>query len=125
MEEVGGNIEGDEEAGNALEEREIRGRAEEQSRARAAEDGRRVNAICDPRRLTDAEVEEHDGSNHCLYRHCCAVCGKAMDHQSDAMEARGLSEHSFYYCFLGDEVECKLTALVGKERKTVCDMATT
>ena len=39
MEEADGNIKGDEEAGNALEEREIKGRAEEQSRARAAVDG--------------------------------------------------------------------------------------
>ena len=128
MEETGGDTDSEEEAEDALEEGEIRGWAEEPSRARAAEDGRRVKAIGDPRRPTEAEVEEHERGNHCPYRNWCGVCvrarGKDMDHRADAMEARGLSEYSFDYCFLGDEFGCKLTTLVGKERKTGCVMAT-
>ena len=43
-----------------------------------------------------------------------------MDHRADAGKERGLSEYSFDYCFPGDEFGYKLTALIGRERKTGC-----
>ena len=117
-----------EEMDDSLEEGEIRAWAEEPCRTNAAEDGRKVKEIGDPRRPTFAEIEEHERSNHCPYRNWCGVCvrarGKDMDHRADAMEERGLSEYSFDYCFPGDEFGCKLTTLVGKERKTGCVFAT-
>ena len=84
------------EAEEALEEEEIRTWAEEPSRTDAARDGRRVKVLGDPRQPTEAEVEEHEQSNHCPYRNWCGICvrarGKDMDHRADAREERGLSE---------------------------------
>ena len=57
-----------------LEDGEIRAWAEEPSRAEAAEDARRVKQIGDPRQPTEADVEEHERSNHCPYRNWCGVC---------------------------------------------------
>ena len=117
MEEVGGDI-GDEadDVEEALEEGEIRAKVEEPYRAKAAEDGRKVKVINDPRQPTQAEVEEHERTNHCPYRNWCGICvrarGKDMDHRADAREERGLSEYSFDYCFPGDEFGCRLTRLV-------------
>ena len=123
-----GVAEGVEEVDDSLEEGEIRAKAEEPSRARAAEDGRKVKVLGDPRQPTEAEVEEHERCNHCPYRNWCGICvrarGKDMDHRADAREERGLSEYSFDYCFPGDEFGCRLTTLVGRERKTGCVMAT-
>ena len=39
-----------------------------------------------------------------------------MDHRKGIEEERGLSEYSFDYCFLGDEMGCKWTISVGKEK---------
>lgn len=115
-------------ADEALEEGEIRAWAEEPSGTNAAENGRKGKEIGDPRRPTIAEIEEHEGSNHCPYRNWCGVCVRArakdMDHRADAMAERGLNEYSFDCCSLGDEFGCKLTTLVGKERKLGCVMAT-
>ena len=80
-----------------------------------------MNALIDPRRPTQKEVEEHERT-HLPYRNWCAVCvkakGKDMDHRRDAGKERGLSEYSFDCCFPGDELGCKLTVLAGKERVT-------
>ena len=123
-----GGAEGVEEVDDSLEEGEIRAKVEEPSRARAAEAGRKVKVLGDPRQPTEADVEEHDRSNHCPYRNWCGICvrarGKDMDHRADTREERGLSEYSFDYCFPGDEFGCRLTTLVGRERKTGCVMAT-
>ena len=51
--------------------------------------------------------------------------GKDMDHRKSTNEDRGLSEYSLDYCFPGDELGCKLTVLVGRERVTGTYAATT
>ena len=49
---------------------------------------------------------------------------KDLDHRADAGKERGLNEYSFDYCFPGDEFGSKLTTLVGRERTTGLEMAT-
>ena len=44
--------------------------------------------------------------------------------RKSVQEDRGLSEYSFDYCFPGDELGCKLTILVGRERVTGTIFAT-
>ena len=50
--------------------------------------------------------------------------GKELDHRKSSEGPRGLSEYSFDYCFPGDELGCKLTVLVGKEKVTGMCFAT-
>ena len=113
--------EGDEsgEDGDRVEVGEPRG--EEVERIRAVKDERRVKELVDPRRPTEKEVEEHE-RNHLPYRNWCGVSvrgkGRDDDHRKAVGQERGLSEYSFDYCFPGDELGCKLTVLVGRERTT-------
>ena len=126
--EFGGFFEEMENEEEEPEEGEIRGQTEEMERMEAERTEREVKTMGDPRRPTMKEVEEHRRRNHCPYRNWCGVCvrarGRDMDHRADAGKERGLSEYSFDYCFPGDEFGCKLTALIGRERKTGCVMAT-
>ena len=100
----------------------------EVGREKAGVDDREVKMMGGPRRPSQAEVEDHARRNHCPYRNWCGVCvsacGRDLDHRADSGKERGLSEFSFDYCFPGDEFGCKLTTLVGRERKTGCSMAT-
>ena len=121
---------GEEEAGDSEDDgvspfKEIRREAEngdgEVRRVKAIKDERKVKDVVDPRRPTEREVEEHN-RHHLPYRNWCRICvqgkGKDTDHRKSTQEERGLSEYSFEYCFPGDELGCKLTVLVGKERVT-------
>ena len=90
-------------------------------------DERKFQILTDPRMPTKAEIDEHELS-HVPYRNWCPHCvmgsGKDLDHRKGIEEERGLSEFSFDYCFLGDELGYKLTILVGRERSTGMRMAT-
>ena len=96
-------------------------------RIEAGEDERRVKRLGDPRRPTEAEVEDHERT-HLPYRNWCYHCiggkGKDLDHRKEVTEERGLSEYSFDYCFPGNEFGFKLTVLVGRERERGMTMAT-
>ena len=100
----------------------------EVGKEKAGVDDREVRMMGDPRRPSEADGEDHARRNHCPYRYCCGICvracGRDLDHRAHSGKERGLSEFSFDYCFLGDEFGCKLTTLVGMERKTGCCMAT-
>ena len=77
-----------------------------------AEKEQKVQKLTDPRRPTQAEVDDHNRT-HLPYRNWCPHCvqgkGKDLDHRKSAEEERGLNEFSFDYCFPGDEFGCKLT----------------
>ena len=94
---------------------------DEVRRVKAIKDERTIKEVVDPRRPTEKEVDEHN-MHHLPYRNWCNICaqakGKDTDHRKSTQEERGLSEYSFDYCFPGDELGCKLTVLVGKERVT-------
>ena len=96
---------------------EIEGDAEEAEKLEAKEDSRKLRNLADPRKPTQAEVDEHNLS-HLPYRNWCVICvktkGRDLDHRKSIEEDRGLSEYSFDYCFPGDEFGYKLTALAGK-----------
>ena len=47
-----------------------------------------------------------------------------MAHKADDGGERKLPEYSWDYCFPGDELECKLMVLVGRDRDTGTIMAT-
>ena len=68
---------------------------------------------------TQKKVEDHERT-HLPYRNWCSVCVRAKggdaDHRRDVGKERGLSEYSFDACFPRDELGCKLTVLVGRER---------
>ena len=124
---VCGTGEGEEEDGESGEDDEgeaVRveeGGGEDVQRFRAVKDERWVKELVDPRRPTEREVEEHERT-HLPYRNWCDVCvrgkGRDSDHRKEVGKERGLSEYSFDYCFPGDELGCKLTVLVGRERTT-------
>ena len=84
----------------------IRGEGEEPGREGAGEE-REVKKLTDPRRPSEAEVEEHKRKNHLPYRNWCGICikakGKEMEHRKDAGKERGVSEYSYDYAFPGDE----------------------
>ena len=87
-----------------------------------------MKRLLDPRLPSKEEVKDHELSGHLPYRNWCPSClraqGKELDHRKDAGAERGLSEYAFDYCFPGDEFGCKLTVLVGRERRTGMVMAT-
>ena len=62
----------------------IRGEGEEPGREGAGEE-REVKKLTDPRRPSEAEVEEHRRKNHLPYRNWCGICikakGKEMEHR--------------------------------------------
>ena len=64
-------------------------------------------------------MEEHE-HHHLPYRNWCPICvkakGKDADHRKGVNEERGLSEHSFDYCFPGDQLGFKWTVSAGRER---------
>ena len=97
-------------------------------RYRAVKDERALKNFVDPRRPTQTEIEEHERT-HLPYRNWCPICvrakGRDLDHRKATEQERGLSEYSFDYCFPGDELGCKLTVLVGRERVTGTYSATT
>ena len=72
----------------------LRGEGEEPGRVGAERDEREVKRLIDPRRPSEAEVEEHKRKNHLPYRNWCAICikgkGEEMDHRRDAGKERGL-----------------------------------
>ena len=74
-------------------------------RERPGVDEREVKMMGDPRRPSQAEVDDHARKNHCPHRNWCGVCvracGKDLDHRADSDKERGLSEFSFDYCFPG------------------------
>ena len=86
-----------------------------------------MQKLTDPRRATQAEVDDHNRT-HPPYRSWCPHCvqgkGKDLDHRKSVEEERGLNEFSFDYCFPGDEFGSKLTVLVGRERASGMTMAT-
>ena len=86
-----------------------------------------MQKLTDPRRPTQAEVDDHNRT-HLPYRNWCPHCvqgkGKDLDHRKSAEEERGLNEFSFDYCFPGNEFGFKLTVLVGRERASGMTMAT-
>jgi len=90
-------------------------------------DKREIRRLIDPRKPTKEEVDEHE-LTHVPYRNWCPICvmakGKELDHRKSSEGPRGLSEYSFDYCFPGDELGCKLTVLVGKEKVTGMCFAT-
>ena len=92
-----------------------------------AEKERKLQKLGDPRKPTQAEVDDHDRT-HLPYRNWCPHCvqakGKDRDHRKPMEEERGLNEFSFDYCFPGDEFGYKLTVLVGRERASGMTMAT-
>ena len=94
---------------------------DEVRRVKAIKDERAAKEVVDPRRPSEREVKEHN-LHHLPYRNWCKICvqakGKDNDHRKSTQEERGLSEYSFDYCFPGDELGCKLTVLVGRERVT-------
>ena len=94
---------------------------EDVERLKAAKDERVVKEMGDPRRPTQKDVDDHERT-HLPYRNWCSVCvrakGKGAAHRRDVGKERGLSEYSFDYCVPGDELGCKLTVLVGRERVT-------
>ena len=61
-----------------------------------------------PDEPTEQEIEEHFARNHVPFRSWCPICVKAKaeesPHRSAAEEERRLPEHSFDYCFPGDEL---------------------
>ena len=97
-------------------------------RIRASREERVVKKMIDPRRPTEREVEEHN-LTHLPYRNWCPVCvrakGKDSDHRKSIDEERGLAEFSFDYCFPGDDLDHRITILVGRERSTGMTMAST
>ena len=88
---------------------------------------RQLHRLPDPRRPTQAEVDDHNRT-HLPYRNWCPHCirgkGRDLDHRKAVDQERGLSEFSFDYCFPGDEFGFKLTVLVGRERTSGMTMAT-
>ena len=100
---------------------------EEVEKKAAVVDGRCVRKLADPRRPSQAEVDEHE-LTHIPYRNWCAVCvrcrGKDLDHRKSVDEDRGVSEYAFDYCFPGDEFGYKLVVLAGRERVTGMYFAT-
>ena len=132
VEEAGDDEESGEEAEASEEDAEkvmVSGhRGEEAERVKAVRDERRVKDLVDPRKPSEKEVEEHERT-HLPYRNWCGVCvrgkGRDDDHRKVVDRERGLSEYSFDYCFPGDELGCKLTVLVGRERITGTYFATT
>ena len=93
----------------------------------AQADKRTVQKMNDPRRPTQAEIDEHD-MTHIPYRNWCSICvrcrGKDLDHRRAVEEERGVSEYAFDYCFPGDELGFKLVLLAGRERITGMYFAT-
>ena len=89
---------------------------------------RKIKEVVDPRRPTEKEVEEHN-RHHLPYRNWCRICvqgkWKDTDNRKSTQEERGLSEYSWDYCFPGDELGCKLTVLVGRDKVTGMYAATT
>ena len=65
---------------------------------------------------------------HLPHRNWCRVCvqskGRDTGHKVDDGKERKLAEHSWDYCFPGDELGFKWTVLVGKERRGKSLMAT-
>ena len=100
---------------------------EEIERKAAQEDKREVKKLSDPRRPTQAEIDEH-ALTHIPYRNWCDICvrcrGKDLDHRKAVEEERGVSEYAFDYCFPGDEFGFKLVVLVGREKITGMYFAT-
>ena len=101
--------------------------SEEVERVAAADDGRQVRRLVDPRKPTQAEVEQHE-LTHVPYRNWCPICvrcrGKDLDHRKAVEDERGVSEYAFDYCFPGDEFGHKLVVLAGRERVTGMYFAT-
>ena len=119
----------DEEESEKEEEMEGEIRSEEVGeRIRASREERVVKKLIDPRRPTEREVEEHN-LTHLPYRNWGPVCvrakGKDSDHRKGIDEERGLAEFSFDYCFPGDDLDHRITILVGRERVTGMTMAST
>ena len=112
-EESGGRAEEDGKAGEdegVVRSRGERDGGEKMEKKEVMKDERVVKSLVDPRKPSDREVEEHNRT-HSPYRNWCEVCvrakGKDADHRKCVQEDRGLSEYSFDYCFLGDELGCK------------------
>ena len=123
---VNDNVEeasGDEDEGvvtGALEDLEIK-EGEEVAKIKADKDMKEVKEAADPRRPSRKKVEDHERT-HLPDRNWCPICvqakGKDLDHRKSMVEDGGLSEYTFDYCFLGDELGCKVTVMVGRERVT-------
>ena len=100
---------------------------EEMERKEAVSDTRVTRKLNDPRKPTQAEVDEHE-LTHIPYRNWCSVCvrcrGKDLDHRKSVDDERGVSEYAFDYCFPGDELGFKLVVLSGRERVTGMYFAT-
>ena len=117
-----------EEAGEETEEgEEVIQMSEEVERVGTAEVGRQIRRLVDPRKPTQAEVDEHE-LTHVPYRNWCPICvrcrGKDLDHRKAVEDERGVSEYAFEYCFPGDEFGHKLVVLAGRERVTGMYFAT-
>ena len=100
---------------------------EEIEKKSAVEDRREVKRLSDPRKPSQAEVEEHE-LTHIPYRNWCAICvsckGRDLDHRKAVEDERGVSEYAFDYCFPGDELGFKLVVLSGREGVTGAYFAT-
>ena len=123
-----GDIMDMEEAGEETEEgEEVIQMSEEVERVGTAEVGRQIRRLVDPRKPTQAEVDEHE-LTHVPYRNWCPICvrcrGKDLDHRKAVEDERGVSEYAFEYCFPGDEFGHKLVVLAGRERVTGMYFAT-
>ena len=90
VEEAGGV---EEMGGESEEGEEVIQMSEEVERVAAADAGRRVRKLIDPRRPSQAEVDEHE-LTHVPYRNWCPVCvrcrGKDLDHRKAVEDERGV-----------------------------------
>ena len=79
-----------------------------------------VKKLRDARLPLQEDVDKHYLMGHMKFRDWCPVCvrsrGREMDHTRDKRRERSLSGYSFDYCVPGDELGCKWTVLVGRER---------
>ena len=100
---------------------------EKVERTPAKEDAREVAKLNDPRRPSQAEIDDHE-LTHIPYRNWCSICvrcrGRDLDHRKAVEEVRGVSEYAFDYCFPGDELGFKLVVLSGREKVTGMYFAT-
>ena len=86
-------------------------------RVRLEEEGAVIKKLIDPKLPSQEAVDRHWIRGHVEYRNWCEVCvrarGKEWDHTKMADKERVLPEHSWAYCFPGDEMGYKWTFFGG------------